>query len=312
MTQWGTGLCLCNGYHIHSSPIILGKSFCVVITHSSSVFPYKINSCNLITTFSVSNLNTIAAATEMKVLPRSISSASSTPGISESQTHLLTMHDMTQTWHARTLVPGRPWNEYFLPGIRSSVDWWIGWTFSSLTASSRHSWSNSVLIELKTVFRTELVFSGLRTTSSFSTCSWTFLAHLTVCFWSSMISFSFSNVSWADGLIFWLFWNSLQCYAFYQQATIWMNIYGWNEINSIVSYRTYINRSLILLPTILLSLLASTVREFQSLCLMISSWAHLSLTQQLGIALYSPIICYAITFIVAFSIWNKNIFGLCW
>jgi len=89
-----------------------GKSLCAKITHSSRVFPHKMDSGNPITTFSVTNLQSIAAATEVKVFPRPISSATSAPGISASQTHLLTMNQMVHTWCARNLVPGRPGIEY--------------------------------------------------------------------------------------------------------------------------------------------------------------------------------------------------------
>jgi len=205
-----TEFCLCNGYHSRWSPIIPGKSYCARLIHSSSVFPHKMDSGNHITTFSVTNLQSIAAATEVKVFPRPISSGTSAPGISVSQTHLLTMNHMAQIWCARNLVPGRPGIEYLWPGSRSSVDWRIEWAFSSLTASSWHSCSNSLLIVLRTVFNTGLVLSGLRSSSP-STCSWTSLAPLSVFFSSSMISFSCSEVSWADGLILWWSWNSPRC-----------------------------------------------------------------------------------------------------
>jgi len=206
----GTEFCLCNGYHSHWSMIIPRKSFCARLTHFSRVFPHTMDNGNHITTFSVTNLQSIAAATEVKVYPRPISSATSAPGISVSQTHLLTMNHIAQTWCARNLVPGRPGIEYLWPGTQSSVDWWIVWAFSSLTGSSRHSWSNSLLIILGTVVNTELVFSGLRSSSP-STRSWTSYAPSSVFFWSSMISFSCSEVSWADGLILWCSWNSSQC-----------------------------------------------------------------------------------------------------
>src|SRR5882757_5935385 len=134
-----------------------GKSFCAKITHSSRVFPHKIDSGDTITTFSVTNLQSIAAATEVKVFPRPILSATTAPGISASQTHLLTMNQMAHTWCARNLVPGKPGIEYLWPGTRSSVDWRIEWAFSSLTASSRHSSSNWLLIVLRTVLKMELV-----------------------------------------------------------------------------------------------------------------------------------------------------------
>ena len=55
------------------------------------------DSGNPITTFSVTDLQSIAAATEVKVFPRPMSSATCAPGISVSQTHLLTMNHMAQT-----------------------------------------------------------------------------------------------------------------------------------------------------------------------------------------------------------------------
>jgi len=212
ISNWerGTEFCLRNGYHSHSSPIIQGKSFCARSTHFSSVFPHTMDSGNPITTFSVTNLQSIAAATKVKVFPRPIWSATSAPGISVPQTHLLTMNHMAQSWSARNLVPGRPGIEYCWPGTRSSVDWRIGLAFSSLTSLSRHSCSNLLLIVLRTVFNTELVFSGSRSSSP-STYSGTSLGPLSVFFSSSMISFSCSEVCWADRLILWCYWNSSQC-----------------------------------------------------------------------------------------------------
>jgi len=91
-----------------------------------------------------------------------------------------------------------------------------------------------------------------------------------------------------------------------------MNIYGRNTINSILSIRTYINSSIILLPTILLSLLSSTFfRTCQSLCIMICSCAHLSLTRLAAITFAGLIACSTISFAVALFISTKNILGLC-
>jgi len=173
--RWGTQFYLRYGYHSCSPPIILGNTFCARLTHSSSVFPHKMDSGNPITIFSVTNLQSIAAATKLKVFPRPISSATSAPGISVSQTHLLTMNHIGQTWCTRNLVPGRPGSEYLWPGTGSSVDWRIRWAFSSLTASSRHLCSNSLLVVFRTVFNTELVLTGSRFSSP-STCSLTSLA----------------------------------------------------------------------------------------------------------------------------------------
>jgi len=208
--RWGTELCLLNRYHSRLSPIILGKLVCARFNHSSNVFPHKMDSGNHITTFSVTNLQSIAAATEVKVFRRPIPSATSAPGISASQTHLLTMNYMAQTWCARNLAPGRPGIEYLWPGTGLSVDWRIRWAFSSLTTSSRHSCWNWLLIVLKTVFNTEQVFSGLRSSSP-STCSWTSLAPLLFFFSSSIISFTCSEVSWVDGLLLLCSWISSRC-----------------------------------------------------------------------------------------------------
>jgi len=108
LRRWGTECCLRNGYHSRSSPMILWMLFCAVFTHFSRLFPHKIDSGNPITTFSVSSLHIIVAATKVKVLPSLISSATSAPGISASQTHLLTTNHMAQAWCAKTFVPGRP------------------------------------------------------------------------------------------------------------------------------------------------------------------------------------------------------------
>jgi len=159
-----------SGYHSHSSLTMPGKSLCAKITHSATVFSHKIDSGNLITTFSVTNLQGMAAATEVKVFSRPLSSATSAPGISASQTHLLKMNQMAQTWCTKNFVQGRPGIESLQPGTRSSVDWRIGCAFSSLTASPRHSCSDPLLIVLRTVFSTELALSGSRTSSPFSTC----------------------------------------------------------------------------------------------------------------------------------------------
>jgi len=210
MRRWGTELCGCNGYHSRSSPIIPGTSFCTIFTHSSTLFPNKIESGNPITTFSVSSLHIIAAATEVKVFPWPVLSATSAPSISASQTHHLTIKQMAQTWCTRNIVPGRPGIEYLWPGTHSSVDWRIRWAFSSLTVSSRHSCSILLLIVLITVLNTKQVLAGSRTFSP-SSCSWTSLALWPVFFSSLMISFSCSDVSWADGLVLRHSWNVSQC-----------------------------------------------------------------------------------------------------
>jgi len=210
MRRRGTELCLRSGSHSGSSPVIPGKSFCTIFTHSSWVFPHKIDSGNPITTFSVSSLQIIATATTVEVFPSPISSATSAPGVSASQTHLVTMNQIAQTWCTRNFVPARPGIEYLWHGRWSSIDWRVRWAFSSLTASSRHSCSNSLLILFRTVFNTELVFSGSRSSSP-STCAWTCVAPCSVFFSASMIVFCCSDVSWADGLILRHSWNSPRC-----------------------------------------------------------------------------------------------------
>jgi len=210
MSCQGTKSCLCNGYQFRTSPKIPEKSFRTMFTHSARIFHYTIHSGNSITTFSVSSVHIIAAATKVKVVPRPISSDTSAPEISASHTHLFTMNHIAQTWYARNLVPGRPGIQFLWPGAQSSVDLWIGWAFSSLTCSSRHSCSNSLLIVLRTVLNTGLVLSGLWTSSP-STCSLISLAPWLVYILSSMISFSWYEVSYADGIIPQHFWNSSQC-----------------------------------------------------------------------------------------------------
>jgi len=91
-----------------------------------------------------------------------------------------------------------------------------------------------------------------------------------------------------------------------------MNIYGWNIINSILSIGTYINTSIILLPTILLSLLSSTLfRTFQSFCIMNSCCTHPTSTGLAGISFTALVMHSATSCPVALWISIKNIFGLC-
>jgi len=210
MTPLGTELCLRSRYHSHSSPILLGKLFSTIFTQSAWIFPHKIDNSYPITNLSVRSFHPIAAATEVKVFPSPISSSTSAPGVSASQTHLLTMNQITKTWLPTQFVPRRPGIEWLWPTTWSSIDWRIGWGFSCLTTSSRHSWSNSLLFVLITVLHTELVLSGSRTSSP-STCSWTSLAPWLVIFSSWMISFSCVDVSWADGLILRHTWNLRRC-----------------------------------------------------------------------------------------------------
>jgi len=91
-----------------------------------------------------------------------------------------------------------------------------------------------------------------------------------------------------------------------------MNIYQWNTINPIFSFRTYINTSIILLPTILLSLLTSTgFRTFQSLCVRFSGGTHLAWTWLAGNTFAGLFTCSAISFPVALFISNKTIVRWC-
>jgi hypothetical protein len=91
-------------------------------------------------------LQSIAAATKVKVFPRPISSATGALAISPFQSHLLTMNQKTQILCAKNLVPGRPGIRYLGPETQSSGDWRIGCTVYSLTSSSRQSCSNGLLI----------------------------------------------------------------------------------------------------------------------------------------------------------------------
>jgi len=204
------------------------------------------DSGNPITTITITNLQSIATATGVKLFPRPISSATSAPGLSVSETHLLTMNHMAQTWFAKNLVPGRAGIEYMWPGTQSSVDWQIRWAFSSLTASSRHSCSNLLLIVFRTGFNTELVLSGSRFSSP-STCSWTSLAPLSVIFWSSMISFCCSEVIGQIGSYSGPPEIERDVRYFTDNHLDPMNM--WNIINSIHSIRTYINTAGSLFPT---------------------------------------------------------------
>jgi len=62
-----------------------------------------------------------------------------------------------------------------------------------------------------------------------------------------------------------------------------MNIYRCSTINSILPIRTDINTSIILLPTIILSVLCCTLfRTFQRRCMIIHSAVHLALPQLSG------------------------------
>jgi len=96
--------------------------FCTVFTHSSRVFPHRTDSHHLITTFSVGKFHIIGAASKVKISPLPISFATSTPGISESQTHLLILNQIAQSWCARFVVVGTPVIGYMLPGTQSTID----------------------------------------------------------------------------------------------------------------------------------------------------------------------------------------------
>ena len=106
--RWDTEFWLCTWYNSRLWLKIWGKLFCARSCHSVKVFPHKIDCGNRITTFSLSILYIIAAATEVKVFPRPMSSATRAPGISESQTHLSTIHCLAQTRCSRNFVLDRP------------------------------------------------------------------------------------------------------------------------------------------------------------------------------------------------------------
>jgi len=81
------------------------------------------NSVNPITTFSVTNLQSIAAATKVTIFPRPISSTTSVPGISASPIHLLTMNQMAQTWCDKKLSSQQAWN-WILAACNTVIWWW--------------------------------------------------------------------------------------------------------------------------------------------------------------------------------------------
>jgi len=234
-----------------------------MFTHPSRIFPHTIDSGNPIITFSVSNLHIIAAPTEVKVLPSSSSSATSTSAIPVSQTHLWTINPNAQTWCTRNWVPERPGFEYILPKTRSASNLRIDQEFISLTTSSRQMSSMLLVNALWTEFNSKILQSGLRTSSPSYTCSWTNHQHLSVFVPSSMITFIYCDVSQAGGLIYWHSWNSPRCLVFHRHAHIGTNIYLWNTIESVHSLTTFIDMSIIPLPTILLTIYSSTlVRTF--------------------------------------------------
>jgi len=156
----GTEFGLCNWCHSHCAAIIPAWPFCATFTHSTRVFTGKIDVGNHMTTFLVSNLHIIAAAPEVKFFPRPISSATSALGISESETHLITMNFVAQTWCPRKFLPGTPGMRYIWEEIRSAFEWRICQEFSSQASSTRHWHSNSLFIVLRILLNTELLFAG--------------------------------------------------------------------------------------------------------------------------------------------------------
>jgi len=141
---WGIKCYLSNGYPSRSSLIMPGFSFCTIFTISSTVFRHTIDSSKSKISFLVSNLHIIATDIEVQVLSQPISSATSAPVISKSQTHLPTINHIVHTWCTKYLVPGRPGIEYLLPGTGSDFNCRIGRAFSSLIASTRHLCWNSM------------------------------------------------------------------------------------------------------------------------------------------------------------------------
>jgi len=121
-----------------SWPIIPEGSFFAIFRHILTVFPWNIDRFNPRTTVPISTLHIIATATALMVFPRMNSSATSAHGISKSQTHLLTMNPVAQTWWARNFNWVRPAIEYLVPGTWSSINWEIGQAFSRLTAWPRY------------------------------------------------------------------------------------------------------------------------------------------------------------------------------
>jgi len=94
-----------------------------------------------------------------------------------------------------------------------------------------------------------------------------------------------------------------------------MNACGWNIINSIHSIRTYINTSIIFLPTILLSILcpltSTLFQTFRSRCMIFCGCSHLAVTWLARSIFVSLIRCSAISFTVALLIFTKSLCVLC-
>ena len=100
------------------------------------------------------------------------------------------------------LSSGQIWN--WIPAAWNTVIWWL---VNRTRIQQPDCFINTVVFKfvvsvLRTVFSTELVLPGSRTSSPSSTCSWTSRALLSVFFLSSMISFSCSDVSRVDMFIF--------------------------------------------------------------------------------------------------------------
>jgi len=145
---------LCNGYHAHSSLILPGQSFCPILTPWSGVFLNKFDCGKPITTFAVSNSQSLSVATDVNVVLRPIVSPTITLGIYESNTYCLRVNHIAKTWSDRHSVPGTAEIEYLMPGTMSPFDWRICWALSNLTTSSRDWCQISSWSVLNTVFNT--------------------------------------------------------------------------------------------------------------------------------------------------------------
>jgi len=115
------------------------------------LFPHSIACRKPITTFSVSNLQIIPTSPEVKVFQKPFQSTTCTPGISETQTHLITNIHTTHIWCTGHLIPVSNWMQWLLPESQSAFDCWINWPFSRPTTSSTHSCSNGLWILLRIV-----------------------------------------------------------------------------------------------------------------------------------------------------------------
>jgi len=94
---WGTEFSLYNGYHTCSSLIIPELSLSAICTNLVRLFCHTFVGSNPTVISSVSQLNNIAAAQQVKVLRRPMSSAHSIPGISKSYSHLLIINNIAHT-----------------------------------------------------------------------------------------------------------------------------------------------------------------------------------------------------------------------